>query len=277
MPWEFKAVKRLPLVCGLSLCAACLIAAPARAEEARDLCPDRPGLGTPACTVAPGTVVGEMGLIDWTRESDGAARTDTIAAGDMLLRIGLTGSLEMQAGWTAYGHARTRDKVTGRIGKVSGVGDVTLALRQNLRNPDGSGFSLAVMPYVTLPVGGAPLGAGDWSAGLLVPLSFELNDTVSLALTPQVDAAADGDGDGRHLRFGNVFGLGFALTDSLSASTEIALYRDRDPAGHATEALLGLSAAWQPNDAMQFDVGLNLGLNRESPDSQLYLGVVRRF
>ena len=270
-------MKRLPLVGGLSFCAVCLIAAPAHAEEARDLCPDRPGLGTPACTVAPGTVVGEMGLIDWTRESDGAARTDTIAAGEMLLRIGLTGSLEMQAGWTAYGHARTRDKATGRIGRESGVGDVTLALRQNLRNPDGAGFSVAVMPYVTLPVGSAPLGAGDWSAGLLVPLSFELNDTVSLALTPQVDAAADGDGDGRHLRFGNVVGLGFALTDSLSASTEIALYRDRDPTGHATEALLGLSAAWQPNDGTQFDVGFNLGLNRESPDSQLYLGVARRF
>ncbi len=251
--------------------------APAWAEEPRDLCPDRPGLGTPACTVEPGAVVAELGLGDWTRESDAATRTDTVTVGDALLRVGLTGSLEGQLGWTAYGRVRTRDKASGAIDKTGGVGDVTLALRQNLRNPDGSGFSLAVMPYVTLPVSKMPVGAGDWSAGLLVPVSFDLSPGLSLAFTPEVDAAVDGDGDGRHLRFGSVAGLGFDLTDSLSASTELALYSDRDPAGRSTEALLGLSAAWQPDKTMQFDVGLNLGLNPDSPDSELYVGVVRRF
>lgn len=254
-----------------------LASAPAWAGEARDLCPDRPGLGTPACTVAPGTVVGELGLADWTRDSDSAARTDTAMAGEALVRIGLTDSLEMQAGWTAYGHVRTRDRLTGRTNRASGVGDVTLALRQNLRNPDGSGLSFAVMPYVTLPVGGTAIGAGDWSAGLIMPVSFALTGRVSLALTPEVDAEADSDGNGRHLRFGSVAGLGFALTDTLSASTEVALYRDRDPAGHATEALLGLSAGWQPDDATQLDIGVNLGLNANSSDSQVYLGVARRF
>lgn len=252
-------------------------ASPAHAGEPRDLCPDRPGLGTPACTVEPGAVVGELGLGGWTRENDSAERTDTIIVGDALVRIGLTDSLEGQIGWTAYGHVRTRDKATGAVRKAGRTGDVTLALRQNLRNPDGSGFSVAVMPYATLPVGKAPIGAGDWGAGLLVPLSVELSDTVSFALTPGVEAAVDSDGHGRHLRFGSVAGLGFALGEQLSLSTEVALHRDRDPAGHTTEALLGLSAAWQANAATQFDVGLNCGLNGNSADSQLYVGIVRRF
>ena len=246
-------------------------------EEARDLCPDRPGFGTPACTVEPGTVVGELGLADWTRDNSASSRTDTVQAGEMLLRFGVTDSMEVQAGWTAYGHVRTRDKLTGQTTKSDGVGDVTLALRQNLHNPDGSGFSMALMPYVTLPVGGSAIGAGTWSAGLIVPVSFELNDTVSLSLTPEVDAAADGDGSGRHARFGSVAGLGFMLSECVTASTEVALFRDNDPAGHSTEALLGLSAAWQSDKRTQFDAGVNLGLHGASPDSQLYLGVARRF
>ena len=268
----FSGIVRTALVSALVAWAV-----PAWAGEARDLCPDRPGLGTPTCTVEPGGIVAELGLGDWTRESEGGIRTDTVLLGDALLRIGVTQSLEAQLGWTAFGHTRTRDRVSGTIDKTGRVGDVTLALRQNLRNPDGSGFSLAVMPYATLPVGKAPIGAGDWSVGLLVPIGFDLTDTVSFALTPQADAAVDEDGEGRHLRFGSVAGLGFALGEQLSASTEIALYRDRDPAGHSTEALLGLSAGWQPDASMQFDIGLNLGLNADSPDSELYVGVVRRF
>ena len=255
---------------------ALAFSAPAFADDGRDLCADRPGLGTPACTVEAGKFLFELGLGDWTRDSDGPQRTDTITTGDALLRIGLTSSLEAQVGWTALGHVRERDSAAGTIDKRVRTGDVTLALRQNLRNPDGSGFSIALMPYATLPTGGSGVGAGDWSGGLLVPLSVEAGP-VSLALTPHVDAAADADGDGRHLAYGSVAGVGFDLSDAVSASAELSLTRDRDPARHSTEALAGLSAAWQPNDDSQWDAGINAGLNRSSPDVELYVGYVRRF
>lgn len=262
-----------------SLCVmlSLLLASHVHAEDARDLCPDRPGLGTPACTVSPGGVVGELGIGDWTRDSDAASRTDTLLAGEALLRIGLTDTLEGQVGWTAFGFVRSRDRQTGAVQKDEDVGDVTLALRQNLHNPDGSGFSVAVMPYASLPLGGAPIGAGDWGAGLILPVSYELTDGLSIALTPEVDAAVDADGHGRHLGYGSVAGIGLALNDALSASTEISLYRDEDPAGHSTETLLGLSAAWQPDETTQIDLGVNLGLNRNSPDSQIYCGIAHRF
>lgn len=254
-----------------------LAASPARAEELRDLCPDRPGLGTPACTVDRGHAVIEVGLGDWTRDTQGPIRTDTVQLGDALVRVGLTESLEAQIGWTAYGHIRVRDRTDGTVGKASGVGDVTLALRQNLRNPDGSGFSIAVMPYASLPAGGSAIGAGDWATGLLVPMSFDLSDNISLGITPEVDAAADSDGDGRHLGYGTVVGLGFGLSDSLSGAAEVSLYRDRDPAGRSTQALAGLSMGWQPRGDTQFDIGVNLGLNRASPDAEVYFGIARRF
>lgn len=257
------------------LCA--LAGGEAQAQEQRPFCADRPGLGTPACTVDPGHVVAELGLLDWSREHDPATRTDTLIAGDALIRVGLTPSLEAQIGWTAFGDVRTRDRLSGVTAHQSGAGDVTLALRQNFSHPDGSGFSAAAMSFVTLPTGGGAIGAGDWGAGLVLPLSYSLSDRISVALTPEVDAAVDADGHGRHLAYGSVIGLSAALTSHLSAAIELQESRDDDPAGHATQALAGLSFAWQPRDDLQFDIGGVAGLNVASPDIELYIGVARRF
>lgn len=259
------------------LFAAMAAAAPAFAEEGpREFCPDRPGLGTPACTVEPGTMMLEMGLADWTLDRTADTRTDAWGFGDALLRAGLTPSLEVQLGWTMLGHVRERDRATGDVNSCTRTGDVTIALRQNLSNPDGSGFSVALMPYATLPIGGDGVGAGDWGAGLIVPASFDLG-ALSLGLTPHVDAAVDGDGDGRHLAYGSVVGLDFNVSDDISMAAEVSVTRDRDPGGHSTEALAGLSAGWQADDDSQWDIGANLGLNRDSPDVELYVGFARRF
>lgn len=253
-----------------------LAAAPALSQELRDFCPDRPGLGTPACTIDPGHFDIELGIADWTLDKTADSRIDSIEVGQLLVRVGLTDSLEAQLGWTAFGHVRTRDRLTGAVDRISGTGDVTLALRQNLKNPDGSGFSLAAMPFATLPTGGSAIGAGEWSTGLLVPMSYDLAEGVQLGLTSRLEAAADEDRDGRHLAYGAVAGLSVELSDSIGAAFEIAATRDEDPSGHSTEWLAGVSAGWMAKDDLQLDAGANFGLHRAA-DVQLYLGVSKRF
>lgn len=265
----FRAVKALGAAIMLGT-----ITAPALArQDDRDFCADRPGLGTPPCTLSPGTAQVEIGLGDWTWDKKDGDRTDTVLAGDMLARVGLAEHLEGQIGWTAYGHVRER--AGGSVTMEDGVGDVTLALRRNLRNPDGSGDSIAIMPYVTLPAGGHALGAGDWGAGVLLPSSFDLSDAVSLEATGELDAAVDEDRSGRHLAWGGIVGVQFNVSDVVTASLEASVIRDADPSGHETELLAGLSLGWQPSKHSQFDVGLNLGLNHDGPDGQVYLGFSR--
>ncbi|HYD36911.1 MAG TPA: transporter, partial [Allosphingosinicella sp.] len=177
----------------------------------------------------------------------------------------------------ALGRVRERDRATGSAAGASGIGDLTVALRQNLANPDGSGFSAAVMPYATLPTGNAAIGAGEWTAGVLLPLSYDLGGGLQLGLTAQAEAAADLDRNGRHLAYGGVAGLALALSDAVGATVEIAAGRDHDPSGHATEWLAGLSAGWVAAEGLQLDAGVNVGLDSTAPDLQLYLGVARRF
>jgi hypothetical protein len=130
---------------------------------------------------------------------------------------------------------------------------------------------------VTLPVGRAPVGAGDWSTGVAVPVSFDLSQTVNLQFTPEIDAAVDQDGRGRHFAMSGVFGIGLAASDKLTVTLEDQVIRDDDPAGESTRDLVSLSLAWSARDNLQVDVGAVAGLDRNSPDAELYIGIARRF
>jgi hypothetical protein len=258
--------------------ASLLLASPVMAEDKlRELCAERPGLDTPACTVDAGHLQIETGLADWTLDKAADSRSDTLIAGDFLVRYGVGDSTEIRLGWTAYGHVRTRDLTTGTIDHISGVGDVTIGLKQNLSNPGGDGFSLALLPYATLPAGKDGIGAGDWGAGLLIPVSYDLTERLTLETTPELDAAVDSDGKGRHLAFGAAGGLGVKLSEKWSMSAEGQLIRDRDPSGHSTQALGGAFLAWQPRDRIQFDAGAQAGLNHATPDVELYFGISEKF
>lgn len=257
------------------LIALCLLLPTGRAW-AGDLCAERPGLGTPPCTVERGRVVLETGLADWTRDTGPETRTDAIEAGQALLRFGVADRLEAQLGWTAYGWEKERDRLTGAVDRRHGSGDVTLALRRNLRNPDGEGLSFAIMPRITLPVGGEAIGDGTWSTGLLAPAAVAIGSSAKLVLTPEIDAAADADRAGRHLAYGGSAGVELEFGKTVATALESYVLRDDDPEGHETQALAGLSVEWQPSDDLQFDLGMNIGLNHDSPDRQLYVGVTRR-
>ncbi|MFL6858598.1 MAG: transporter [Allosphingosinicella sp.] len=263
------------LIVAASAALACPAAARA-AEPLRDYCPDRPGLGTPACTIDKGHASLEIGLADWTLEKAGGGRTDSWTFADTLVRYGLADRLEIQLGWTAYGMVRERIGA-GPATHGGGAGDVMLALRHNLASPDGSGFSAALMPYVGLPAGGRALGAGTWSAGLLLPVSYRLAGDVQLDFTARVEAAPDEDRSGRHLAFSGIAGLDLPLGERLGATLELSAQRDQDPGGHATQVAGGLSLAFMARPDFQLDAGANFGLSRAAPDAELYFGIARRF
>lgn len=259
------------------------IATPVLAREStpplRELCADRPGFNTAACTVDPGHLQVEIGLTGWTLDKQPDERTDSIDAGDILLRYGVGPTTELRLGWAAFGHVRTRDRITGAVERTQGVGDVTLALKQNLRHPaeSANGLALALLPYVTLPTGHDEIGAGDWGAGLIVPISYKLNDTLLFALSPEIDAAVNESGSGRHLAYGTAMGMEIGLTDTVTLTPELQIMRDRDPEHHAWMNSAAVSLDFQPAAMMQIDVQATAGLNHDAPDVALAFGITRKF
>ena len=110
-----------------------------------------------------------------------------------------------------------------------------------------------------------------------MPLSYDLTKTVNLEVVPEIDAAVDQDGLGRHFAASTVVGLGFDLTDKLTLEVEGQMLRDDDPSGKSTQELASVALAYKANENLQLDIGGVAGLNRDAPDVELYAGVSRRF
>lgn len=244
-----------------------------QAQE-RPFCVDRPGVNTPPCTLSPGTIMLETSLVDWTLDKAGGEREDTILVADTVVRVGVTESGELQIGLAPFGYNRRRTDQRSIVEDNTGVGDFYLAWRQNLSGEQGP---IAVQAFVTLPIGSDAIGAGTWTAGVLVPMSFDLNDTVSFAATPEIGVQANESGGSGHFYFGSAVGLGFGLSPAIAASAELSAYRDDDPAGGTTQLAAAGSIAWQVAEDQQFDAQISLGLNRATPDLQLLVGLARRF
>ncbi|MEO5586252.1 MAG: transporter [Novosphingobium sp.] len=248
-------------------------ATPALAQDG-ELCAARPGQTTPPCILAPGEVQIETALGQWTRASDSTSRTDTLTLGSSVLRAGVTSHLEAQIGWTPFGVEWVRDKATGGVDRQSSTGDVMLGLTYGFGGADGP---VALQGFVTLPTGGEAIGAGDWGAGVRLPVELSLGKAVKLGLTPEVDAAVNASGDGRNLAYGGAAGAAVSLTDTVQLGVDVSAFRDEDPGGAATLASAGATLAWQSGKNTQLDIGGTAGLTAASPDVTLYLGVVHRF
>jgi hypothetical protein len=93
-----------------------------------------------------------------------------------------------------------------------------------------------------------------------------------------VDAGAEADGWGGHAGFGGAVGVGRSF-GPVALGVELWADRDEDPSGHVTSASFDLTAAWIPAAAkdLQLDASAYVGLNRQTPDVELAVGVAKRF
>lgn len=253
--------------CLLGLALA-LCTGPALAQD-RDFCANRPGQGTPPCTLAPGSTMIETGVAEWDHSADASGTEDSEIFGDLLLRVGVSQSAEVQFGLTSFTRDRIRDRVTGLVTHSSDVGDAFLGVRRGIAGPNGP---VAVEAFVS-----APADHPDrWRTGLLLPTAIALPDDFQLALSPEIDLAPDADGHGRHAAYGGVIGLSRNLTPKLSLGGELAAFEDADPAGHSLDARLTGELAWQVAPRLQLDLEGDAGLSAGAPDRAVMFGFAYR-
>lgn len=71
--------------------------------------------------------------------------------------------------------------------------------------------------------------------------------------------------------------LGRTLSPRLTAYAELWTARNYDPTGTVRQYSLDGALAYALSPRLQIDAGLNFGLNRATPDLQLYGGFSTRF
>lgn len=217
----------------------------------------------------------ETGLADWTLQKDGGERDTSLVLGETTIKYGLTDASDIELDMTPWQRSMTR--VDGSHESVSGFGDVNVIYKQRLTSSDAPVQVLA-MPFVKIPTANHSVGNGKCEGGLLIPIGYAIpKSPFSLALTPEVDWVADGDGRGHHTAMAQVASLGWAATRKLNLSAEIWGAWDWDPSGTTRQASADGAVAYLVNNNLQLDAGANFGLNRVTPDAELYGGISVRF
>ncbi len=257
--------------------AITFVSAEAAAQERplRQLCVDRPGKDTPACTVDRGHALIELGAFGHRR---GPGAEDEYAIGALLARYGVTDNAELQLSFNPYNFVHSFD-LMGRRQSLEGAGDLTVAMRRNFLNPDGSGLSVAGQIFVTAPTGTDGIGAGSWEGGIIIPVSFELSDVLNLTIDPELDIKANESGGEHHFAYVGVVSISRDLGSGVTGSAEIWSMVDRDPDQHTTEASFDVMLAWAPkrHENLQFDVEVDLGLTHATSAVEIQAGATARF
>ena len=260
---------------GLPIALAALIASPAHAVGDAPICADRPTKGTGTCTVPAGHWQIETALIDWSHSDSHGVRSDFTAIGASLLKFGISGNADVELGFAPYEISRLREP--GGTERNSGFGDMLVRSKIRL-TADDAPVQIAVDPFVKMPTAGHDLGNGKVEAGLTVPVALALGSgPLSLAFAPEMDWRGDGDGAGRHAAMVQLVDVGMAASPRLSLTAELWAQWDWDPAGTARQYSADGAVAYLLSNSVQLDAGANFGLNRNTPDVELYAGVSKRF
>ena len=260
------------------LLLACLLlgsAAVAHAADEQPICADRPGKANPSCTVPAGEVQVETGFVDWIHDRSGGVRTDETVIGSTALKYGVTDRFHVELDVTPYDRVRTA--AAGIRNSFSGFGDMDVAAKYRLTG-DKAPVQVAARPFVKIPTASHNLGNGKVEGGLAFLIGGSIpRSPFSFALGPEIDVNADSDGHGYHLATVQVVSLGANLTPRLNISGELWGNWDFDPMRTVRQYSADVSAAYLVSSNVQIDAGANFGLNRNTPDIELYTGIAFRF
>ena len=249
------------------------------ASALRPLCTDRPTKSTAPCTVDAGHVQIESDLFNFTVDHSGGGDVKTYLFTNPTIKYGLTANLDAEINMVPYAVVTSRDAATGVTSRTSGVGDLFVRLKWNLLGNAGGNVGLALSPYVKLPTASRGIGNGGVEAGLIAPVNINLPANWSVTIDPEIDLQKNAGDDRRHINTSGLISLSRGVSKTLTLSAELWADQNFDPQGEQTQVSADLGAAFIPAKApnLQFDGGVNFGLNHNTPGTQVYIGVSRRF
>ena len=239
------------------------------------LCTDRPTKSNAVCTVPAGKIQVEADLPNWTRNDDAGVRTDVVLYANPFVKLGLGADTDVEVNWAPYATVRVR--AGGTVDKLSGVGDVYVRLKQRFTDPSKP-LQIGIIPFVKAPTARRGIGNREWEGGVALPISYTLPGGWTLTTGPEVDLLADStNANDRHAQLIGTANVGKTLSSTVTAYAEFWTAQNYDPAGAIRQYSADAAVAWLVHPKLQLDVGGNFGLNRFTPDAQVYVGLSTRF
>ena len=232
--------------------------------------PDRAGAASATDTVGVGAVQIETGF-NYGHERMAGGATEKRFGLEAAVRIGITETFEV--GFIGEPLVRLRNDVND-----TGHGDFALVAKYRFFDPpkDSRWPSLAVLPFVTLPVTEEPFGSGKTDFGAILLASFELPWQLNLDLNAGVAAIGQSRPSG-YLAQAIVGGaLSRDLVDTVTLFSDL-LYTSREERGGRDTVIVDAGVIWRPGRWVALDASVVTALAGNAPDWTVRAGVSMRF
>jgi hypothetical protein len=233
---------------------------------AQDINPDRPDLTTGAEVVPAGALQIETG-IEYARTRVGGGPAERQLAVQGVLRLGLTSALEISLESEPFVWLRAAED-------DHGSGDYTLGLKYRFLGPaaDGGGPSLALKPFVKLPVARAPIGSERTDFGALLLMTLGLPWGLSLDANAGVAAIGQRRPEGFIPQGIASASLSWAVTERLTTITEL-YYATKDERGGRDGLLTTVALTYRVTPRLALDAGMRTTLAGQGPDWSAFAGL----
>lgn len=249
----------------LVLLLALLCTLPASAQ----ISADRPGLGFSPLVVGQGTFQVEAGTPQAVRNEfsfGGAEATSTLFSFPVLVRYGLTETIEARVGTSVYDIARLSNNVTDTSESEGDAGFDVVEVGAKVQLAT-NGPLIALLPSVSIPT----TEAGDLSGAARVVAGWALTDVLDLTTTL---GAVVQDADPDYQVTGEaVAAFSASLAQAVGAYAEIAAF----PSDDATPLYGGGGLTFLVSPDVQLDASFDVGLNDEAADLLFGAGISARF
>jgi len=230
---------------------------------------DRPGTGFGTGITPVGQLAWEQGLPSATyteTKVDGAKAKTVTLNGDMLLRTGLTSSMELQLGW--QGPAWTQTKYRGIKEDDSGLGDVSIGIKKAIDLKDDK-LSMAILAQALIATGNDGFSEEDDIYSIGTSLDYQYNDLVKFTGITMNYAVQDG-----HWSVTAVPTVGYKIAGNLSGFSEF-VYSKTESQNYKYG--LGSGLIYTVNERTQLDGSVGVDLEGRDRSYKAGLGVAFLF
>lgn len=245
---------------------------PVPKDQMREMATDRPGITETPMTVDAGHFQYETALLSYGIERAEGLKTKTFTINELDFHVGLTNSTALQLMLDSYVIEQEQVRSTGKKTRNEGIGNLTFRLKQNLTGNDGGNFSIALLPYFTLPTA-KHTDNNKIEAGLMVPLELKLPADWTLGLQLEVDRLKDKDKNALHTEVLQAVSLSHSVIKDLDGIAET--YQTYEFKKHQWTNYVNAGLQYAVNSNCKFDAGLSYGLQHDA-QRNFFLGLAYR-
>ena len=242
-----------------------LLCSAPRLAQAEDFAPDRPGLSTGTHTVSPGTFYLESGYQLTFSRSGLDTATQTLP--QMVLRTGVTNSIELDLLWDGW----NRTRIQGQKAQTSSS-DINLGGKYRLITDER--YNITLMALVNLATGTPPSSTDSNDPFVGILWDYQLNEQSKLfGVLQSTRVRSD---SGKHM-MENEIGLGIETAQSTKLSIFLELFATLPSDATSNQQYFidgGMTYLYHPD--IQLDLSIGIGLN-ENSSHFISVGYAARF